>query len=161
MQLPIKLPKAKKREVRSQFGALVYRVKNDELQILLITSRRTGRWIIPKGWPMLGKRPAVSAGQEAWEEAGVKGEVSDQCLGVYSYYKTNTRFGTLPCLVNVYPVAARKLKKTFPEVGQRRRKWFAPKKAAKLVREPELARLIKSFDPEALGLPLDGNSEGE
>lgn len=161
MQLPIKLPKAKKREVRSQFGALVYRVKNDELQILLITSRRTGRWIIPKGWPMLGKRPAVSAGQEAWEEAGVKGEVSDQCLGVYSYYKTNTRFGTLPCLVNVYPVATRKLKKTYPEVGQRRRKWFNPKKAAKLVREPELARLIKSFDPEAMGLPLDSNSESE
>lgn len=150
MQLPIKLPKARKRDVRSQFGALVYRVKDGKLQILLITSRRTGRWIIPKGWPMLGKRPAEAAAQEAWEEAGVKGTVSDQCLGLYSYYKTRTRFGTLPCLVNVYPVKARKLSKIYPEVGQRRRKWFSPKKAAKLVREPELARLIKSFDPETL-----------
>lgn len=150
VQLPIKLPKARKRDVRSQFGALVYRVKDGKLQILLITSRGTGRWIIPKGWPMLGKRPAEAAAQEAWEEAGVKGTVSDQCLGLYSYYKTRTRFGTLPCLVNVYPVKARKLSKIYPEVGQRRRKWFSPKKAAKLVREPELARLIKSFDPETL-----------
>lgn len=157
VQLPIKLPKARKRDVRSQFGALVYRFKDDKLQVLLITSRRTGRWIIPKGWPMLGKRPAESAAQEAWEEAGVKGKVSDQCLGLYSYYKTNTPFGTLPCLVNVYPVHARKLANKFPEVGQRRRKWFSAKKAAKLVREPELAKLIKSFDPETLvdgqGLP--------
>lgn len=150
MQLPIKLPKAKKRDVRSQFAALVYRVKDEKLQVLLITSRRTGRWIIPKGWPMLGKRPAEAAAQEAWEEAGVKGKVSDQCLGLYSYYKTNPRFGTLPCLVNVYPVEAKKLVKKFPEAGERRRKWFSPKKAAKLVREPELAKLIKSFDPEIL-----------
>ncbi|MFY0597422.1 MAG: NUDIX hydrolase [Cognatishimia sp.] len=150
VQLPIKLPKAKKRELRSQFAALVYRVKDDKLQILLITSRGTGRWIIPKGWPMLGLRPAEAAAQEAWEEAGVKGEVTDQCIGLYSYYKTDTKDGTLPCLVNIYPVNARKLSKIYPEAGQRRRKWFSPKKAAKLVREPELAKLIKSFDPEKL-----------
>jgi len=150
VQLPIKLPKAKKRDLRSQFAALVYRIKDDKLQILLITSRGTGRWIIPKGWPMLGLRPAEAAAQEAWEEAGVKGKVTDQCLGLYSYYKTDTKQGTLPCLVNVYPVKAHKLSKIYPEAGQRRRKWFSPKKAAKLVREPELAKLIKSFDPEKL-----------
>lgn len=150
VQLPIKLPKAKKRDLRSQFAALVYRFRDDKLQILLITSRGTGRWIIPKGWPMLGLRPAEAALQEAWEEAGVKGSVTDQSIGLYSYYKTDTKEGTLPCLVNVYPVEARKLSKNYPETGQRRRKWFSPKKAAKLVREPELAKLIKSFDPDTL-----------
>lgn len=150
MQLPIKLPKAKKRDLRTQFAALVYRIKDGDMQILLITSRGTGRWIIPKGWPMLGMRPAQAAAQEAWEEAGVKGNVTDQCIGLYSYYKTGTKRGTLPCLVNVYPVHARRLKKKYPEAGERRRKWFSPKKAAKLVKEPELSKLIKSFNPDNL-----------
>ncbi|MEE2945063.1 MAG: NUDIX hydrolase [Pseudomonadota bacterium] len=150
VQLPIRLPKAKKRSLRTQFASLVYRVKDGELQILLITSRGTGRWIIPKGWPMLGMRPAESAAQEAWEEAGVKGKVTDQCIGVYSYYKTDTKNGTLPCLVNVYPVKARRVKNNYPEAGQRRRKWFPQKKAAKLVKERELAKLIKSFNPDNL-----------
>ncbi len=150
VQLPIRLLKARKRDIRSQFAALVYRVRDGKLQFLMITSRGTGRWIIPKGWPMVGMRPAEAAAQEAWEEAGVIGEVSDQCLGLYSYYKTNPSFGTLPCVVNVYPVAAKKLAKKFPEAGQRRRKWFSAKKAAKLVREPELAKIIQSFDPQIL-----------
>jgi len=150
VQLPIKLPKAKKRDLRSQFAALVYRVKDGKTQVLLITSRGTGRWIIPKGWPMLGLRPSEAAAQEAWEEAGVKGSVTDQCLGLYSYYKTDEKNRSLPCLVNVYPVNARKLANRYPEAGQRRRKWFSLKKASKLVQEPELAKLIKSFDPENL-----------
>ncbi|SHH73715.1 NUDIX hydrolase [Cognatishimia maritima] len=146
-QLPIKLKRAAKRDIRTQFGALIYRRKEGKIQILLISSRGTGRWIIPKGWPMLGKRPAEAAAQEAWEEAGVKGEVSDQSVGVYTYMKTGTKFGTLPCLVNVYPVKARKLLKSFPEASQRKRKWVSQKKAAKLVKERELSRLISSFDP--------------
>lgn len=150
VQLPIKLKKVRKREMRSQFAALVYRVKDGKLQYLLITSRGTGRWIIPKGWPMTGMRPAQAALQEAWEEAGVKGKVSDQCLGLYSYYKRNPAFGTLPCLVNVYAVKFKSKASKYPEAGQRRRKWFSAKKAAKLVAEPELAKIMKSFDPENL-----------
>jgi len=72
-QLPLSLHGAAKGEVRTQFAALPFRVKEDKVQVLLITSRGTGRWIVPKGWPMEGKTPAESALQEAWEEAGVQG----------------------------------------------------------------------------------------
>ncbi len=153
VQLPIKINRAKKSEVRSQFAALVYRIKGGEIQFLLITSRRSGRWIIPKGWPMLGMTPAASAAQEAWEEAGVIGNASDVCLGLYSYYKQRDKSKkevTLPCLAMVYPVKAKTLKKNYPEVGQRQRKWVSRKKAAKLVQEPELAQIIKSFNPKSI-----------
>lgn len=148
VQLPIQVNKARKKDMRSQFGALVYRVKNDKVQILLVTSRNTRRWIIPKGWPMLGSTPAEAAAIEAWEEAGVIGKKSDRCLGVYSYYKTRSGTRYLPCLVMVYPIKAKKLKTNFPEAKERRVKWFSQKKAAKLVTEPELAKIIKSFDPK-------------
>ncbi len=150
VQLPLSLSNARKRDMRSQFAALVWRVRNGKTQILLITSRGTGRWIIPKGWPMLGMIPAEAAAQEAWEEAGVKGKVSSQCLGVYSYLKRNEEKRDLPCLAMVYPVKCKKLETEFPEAGQRRRKWYSQKKAAKLVKEPELAKIIKSFDPSRL-----------
>ncbi|MDO6725646.1 NUDIX hydrolase [Cognatishimia sp. 1_MG-2023] len=150
VQLPINIENAPKREVRSQFAALVYRVKDGKIQFLLITSRRSGRWIIPKGWPMLGIRPAKGAAQEAWEEAGVVGKVSDQCQGIFSYYKRGPDEEMLPCLAMVYPLRAKRLSKSFPEAGQRKRKWYSRKKAAKLVDEPELAKIIKSFDPRSL-----------
>ncbi|MGH1465184.1 MAG: NUDIX hydrolase [Cognatishimia sp.] len=150
IQLPIAIRKARKRDVRTQFAALTYRVRNGKLQFLLITSRRTGRWIIPKGWPMLGKRPAEAAAQEAWEEAGIRGKVFPQCLGVFSHYKTTTLERTLPCLVMVYPLRVKCLEKDFPEKGQRKRKWFSQKKAAKLIKEPELAKIVKTFDPHML-----------
>lgn len=150
VQLPITINRARKSEVRSQFAALVYRVKSGKIQFLLITSRRTGRWIIPKGWPMLGMRPAEAAAQEAWEEAGVVGKASDVCLGLYSYYKRrDKKLGDLPCLAMVYPVRAKELKKNFPEAGQRQRKWVSRKKAAKLIQEPELSQIIRSFDPKS------------
>ncbi|GAA6207208.1 NUDIX hydrolase [Cognatishimia sp. WU-CL00825] len=150
IQLPIAIRKARKREVRTQFAALIYRVRNGKIQILLITSRRTGRWIIPKGWPMLGKRPAEAAAQEAWEEAGIRGKALPQCLGVFSYYKNTSIERSLPCLVMVYPLRAKRLEKDFPEKGQRKRKWFSQKKAAKLVKEPELVKIIETFDPHVL-----------
>ena len=147
VQLPIQMQKARKKDMRSQFAALVYRVKNDKVQVLLVTSRNSGRWIIPKGWPMLGETPSDAAATEAWEEAGVKGKTFDRCLGVYSYYKTRGGSRDLPCLVMVYPIKAKKLEAEYPEHDQRRRKWFSLKKAAKLVTEPELSHIIASFDP--------------
>jgi len=86
-QLPISLHGARKGEVRSQFAALCYRIKRGKVQVLLVTSRGSKRWIVPKGWPMEGKTPAASAKQEAWEEAGVYGRSVGSCLGVYSYAK--------------------------------------------------------------------------
>lgn len=150
VQLPIQVNKAEKRDIRCQFAALVYRVNNDKVEVLLITSRNSRRWIIPKGWPMLGLTPAEAAATEAWEEAGVTGKTSDQCLGIYSYMKTLPGTDDLPCAVMVYSVKAKKLANRYPEADQRRRKWFSRKKAAKMVAEPELAKLIKTFDPRRI-----------
>lgn len=146
---PIKLSLSDKRSVRTQFGALPYRVKNGKVEILLITTRGTGRWIIPKGWPMNGQTPAGSAATEAFEEAGVEGKLSHDVLGFFAYNKAYSG-ERLPCVVAVFPLKVKKQHKSFPEKGQRRRKWVSQKKAAQLVWTPELRRIIREFDPSAL-----------
>lgn len=149
-QQPVQLEDVTKRDVRTQFGAVCWRVKDGDVQILLITSRGSGRWIIPKGWPMDQATPAEAAQTEAWEEAGVEGKVAPVCLGIFSYSKELDPGEALPCVVAVFPVKVKELKKNYPERTARRRKWFSPRKAAKLVDEPELATMIKNFDPKAL-----------
>jgi len=95
--------------------------------------------------------PADAAATEAWEEAGVKGRAIDRCLGVYAYVKPLTR-GTAPVIVMVYPVAVETIAKTWPEAHQRKRKWRSPKKAARKLSEPELRRIVATFDPNKLKL---------
>lgn len=149
-QLPMRIRATHKSDVRTQFGALCYRVENGKVKILLITSRRSKRWIIPKGWPIDKLTPARSAAREAWEEAGVIGAPVNQCVGLYAYNKTSAQNGTLPCVVMVYPVRVKSLDPEFPEQNQRRVKWFSPKKAAARVVEPELARILRDFRPQQL-----------
>ena len=148
-QRPQRLSGLLTRDMRTQFGALCYRVLRDKPQVLLVTSRGTGRWVIPKGWPIEGATPADSAAREAWEEAGVEGRVQPVCLGIYSYLKRPAD-GGVPCVVAVYPLKVKKLADDFPEASERRRKWAGPKKAAGLVDEPELAALLRRFDPRKL-----------
>ncbi len=133
--------------MRSQYGALCWRINKGKLRVLLITSRGTGRWITPKGWPMTGKAPHEAAEQEAWEEAGVRGKISDRCLGLYTYDKVEGRGVRAPCAVMVFGLKVKSLATQFPESDERRRKWVSRSKAAKLVAEPELARILKLFDP--------------
>ncbi|MFV0409412.1 MAG: NUDIX hydrolase [Paracoccus sp. (in: a-proteobacteria)] len=111
-------------------------------QLLLITSRGTGRWIIPKGWPMTGRSAAEAALREAWEEAGVKGTVHSQPLGRYRYAKRHRRAMSTMLDVQVHLVDVEALADDFPEVHQRKRHWFPPQEAAGLIAEPELAALI-------------------
>ena len=66
---------------RTQYGALCWRMHRGKVEVLLITSRDTGRWVIPKGWPIAGLAPAETAAREAWEEAGVEGDIADDGLG--------------------------------------------------------------------------------
>ena len=148
-QTPLDMEGHKKREMRTQFGALCWRVKKGETQILMVTSRNTKRWIIPKGWPSHGQTAAESAATEAWEEAGVKGKVGTQCLGVYTYAKAMPKT-RLPVMVAVFPVKVRKRSKDFPERKQRRTKWMSPKKASSVVAEPELRGILRHFDPRRL-----------
>ena len=146
-QPPLSLPWTRKGDVRTQFAALCYRIRRGKVQVLLITSRGSRRWIMPKGWPMDGRTPADSALREAWEEAGVTGTVAPTCLGVYAYGKSMGDMDELPCLAMLYPVEVKSLARRYPESNERRRRWVSRKKAARLVAEPDLARMILDFDP--------------
>lgn len=148
-QLPLYFGKSAKSAVRTQFAALCYRVKGNKVQFLLVTTRRTGRWIVPKGWPIDGLTPQKSAAQEAWEEAGVVGQPDARPLGLFSYTKMVGDDEVLPCVAMVYGVKVKSLARDFPEKGQRKRKWVSRKQAAKMVGEPELARILRDFDPRA------------
>lgn len=148
-QKPIRLSLSDKRSVRTQFGALPFRIHDGKVEILLITTRGTGRWIIPKGWPMDGETPAGAAATEAYEEAGVEGKLHNQVLGFYAYDKGHAG-EKLPCVVAVFPLKVKKQLKDFPEKGERRRKWLSRKKAAQMISHPELSQIIRNFDPKAL-----------
>lgn len=142
----IDLGSASKTDLRTQFGALCYRVHEKKLQFCIITSRGTGRWIIPKGWPMDGETPMDAAATEAFEEAGLTGKVHTRPIGVFSYYKVRSA-DELPCIAVVYPMLVKKVAKTWPEMKQRKRRWVSRKKAVDLIDDPELRELIRKFEP--------------
>jgi 8-oxo-dGTP pyrophosphatase MutT (NUDIX family) len=98
---------------------------------------------------MRNRTEAGAAAREAWEEAGLRGEVSAASVGVYTYRKRTPQAAAMPCVVRVYPLEAREMLQKFPETGQRRARWFSPEKAAKRVEEHELAALIRAFNPDA------------
>ncbi|MDO5756322.1 MAG: NUDIX hydrolase [Rhodobacterales bacterium] len=148
--IPIDMSDAPKTGLRTQFAALCFRSRGGKPEVLLITSRGSGRWIVPKGWPMDGKTPMECAEIEAWEEAGVRGRIYPRSLGHYHYQKTAPDGSDLPCIAILYALKVQDVASSFPEAGQRKRKWLRPGKAARLVREPELAQLIASFDPDLL-----------
>lgn len=141
---------------RSQYGAICWRMHRGTVEVLLITSRDTGRWVIPKGWPIAGLDPAASAAREAWEEAGVTGQTAPDPLGLYCYDKVLAPEASLPCAVAVYPLRVEELAAKFPERKERRRKWFGAAKAARKVAEPELRALFQSLaaDPDLLSPPV-------
>ncbi|WP_425038304.1 NUDIX hydrolase [Primorskyibacter sp. S187A] len=126
--------------------------KKGRLRVLMVTSRDTGRWVMPKGWLMDGKKPWHAAKIEALEEAGAVGFVSDQPIGTYHYKKRLSDGSKLRCEVTVYPMIVEKLKKRWKERKQRRRHWFSFSKAAKLVNERDLTDLLTKLakKPEKL-----------
>ena len=126
-----------------QVAALCTRKGASGKEILMITSLKSGRWIIPKGWPMEGKDFPQTALEEAWEEAGVrKGRVKGDMIGAYSYKKVQDNGTELPCLVDVYSVKVDILEDRFPESDARKRRWVSKAKAIDLVTEPELKKII-------------------
>jgi 8-oxo-dGTP pyrophosphatase MutT (NUDIX family) len=148
---------------RMQYGALCWRFGDAGTEVLLITSRDTGRWVIPKGWPMPGLSPEAAAAQEAWEEAGVSGAMNPLCVGRYGYQKCLSLTSSVPCAVAVYGMRVDKLAKTFPEMKERRRKWFPQQEAATLVDEPELTMIIAGFLPPVAGraAPIIGDDDDD
>lgn len=127
-----------------QIAALpMRRDANDRVKVLMVTSRDTGRWVMPKGWQMDGKKPWHAAEIEALEEAGAKGHIGSQMIGTYRYGKILDDGKVLPCVVEVYPMFVEKLMRDWKERKERKRKWFTPKAAAHRVDEPELAELLR------------------
>ena len=143
---PLRFSAGKKNAVRAQFGALCYRIRENKVQVLIVTSRRTRRWIVPKGWPIDGATPEEAALQEAWEEAGVKGRVKGGSLGFFSYQKDMSG-KRLACVVAVFPVKVKAIKSNYPEAKERKRRWVSRSKAAKLLDDKALAKIVKNFDP--------------
>ena len=132
------------RPPRQQYAALCYRTKNNgEIEVLVATSRDTGRWVIPKGWPMSGRSMAEAALQEAWEEAGVtRGKASRKPLGRYIAIKRTPAGDDLPCLHRVYAVKVQEAVDDYPEAHRRDRIWVTPEQAARLVDEDGLREIL-------------------
>lgn len=131
------------RPKRVQFAALCTRGNGPDQEVLLVTSRETKRWVIPKGWPMDGLDGAETARQEAWEEAGVQAaDVEKEPVGQYTYDKILKDGSAQPVLTSVYRIHVRELSDTFPEAHERERCWVSPQVAAERVDEPELRALL-------------------
>ena len=132
----------------NQFGVLAWRRDPEKgLQILLVTSRETGRWVIPKGNPMPRLRGRETAAHEAYEEAGIEGEISEEPVGRFGYAKKRRSGRTVEATVTVYSLKVEKQHYDWPERNQRTVRWFAPRRAALAVDEPELKEMIRGFDP--------------
>ncbi|MBY5529374.1 NUDIX hydrolase [Rhizobium leguminosarum] len=132
-----------------QYGAVCFRYLGDEdkVEILLVTSRQSRRWVIPKGWPMRRKKPFETAATEAWEEAGVQGSVRKKPIGRYTYLKELGPDVVSPCMVDLFQIEVERLTDDFKERGERVLVWVSPDEAARRVRELELKSLLVSFRP--------------
>lgn len=136
-----------------QYAALPWR-RVPRFEILLITSRETRRWVIPKGWPMPGHSAAESAAQEAYEEAGIRGQMAAQALGHYTYSKRRRGGAKKRFRVDVFAMEVSEVLGEWPEAHQRARQWLSPEAAWALVEEPELAVIIRAFAGDHLGQAL-------
>jgi two-component system phosphate regulon sensor histidine kinase PhoR len=134
--------------VLTQYGVIPVRTAADGgVEVLLITSRETRRWVVPRGNPIPGRSPTESAAQEAFEEAGILGPVDPDPVGRYFYRKRRRNGAVLPAEVRLFRMRVAEERDDWPEKGERERRWFAPQEAAAAVAESELAELIRSLAP--------------
>lgn len=138
-------PTRTERSERRQVAALPWRRGPDGIEILLVTSRETRRWVTPKGGRMAGKTDAEAAAQEALEEAGVEGDVVDQPFGTFRYLKVLKRRAPRWCVVAVFPLEVTREHEDWKEKAERTREWMSGAEAERRVDEPELKALIAAF----------------
>lgn len=131
------------RASNTQVAAIPVRWSSGGPEVLLVTTRGTGRWTPPKGWP-LGEAPtAACAAREAFEEAGVAGAVEPLALGMFEYWK-QTRRSRVFLRVSAFVLHVEDVLRDWPEREQRKRAWFSPAVAAKLAGNEALGALIRS-----------------
>ena len=128
---------------KQQVAALCWRM-NPGLEVLLITSLKTQRWILPKGWPHEGTSLQQSAAREAEEEAGVTGDTAALPLGHYRYIK-DKQGSALPIRVEVFALKATGQHPVWPEQNARKLLWLPPDQAAHRVAEPGLKNILMNF----------------
>lgn len=127
-----------------QIAALCWRKHKGAVEVLLVTSRETRRWVIPKGWPMAGLADFNAARREAFEEAGVEGRMRRQPLGTFFYEKRGKK-NIFPVTVTVYALEVQKKNKSWPEMKERERTWFSTHDAVLRVAEPGLKTILRDF----------------
>ncbi len=138
-------PQRPKIEYAKQLAALPWRLTGaGDVEFLMVTSRVSQRWLLPKGWPMAGKTLQQAAAQEAFEEAGVTGKMARQPVGRYRYEKLMKDGSVIPCTVICFALKVIRELPDWPEDTQRLRQWFSPPDAASSVFEPALAELLAS-----------------
>lgn len=136
----------KKPGTKKQYAALPWRYSGAGREVLLISSRDTGRWVIPKGWPIKGLTPAETAAREAYEEAGLGGQVSKKPIGEFEYGKRLGNGKVQPTKVEVFALEQMVQHRDWPEQGQRRLQWFSVLDAADAVEEPDLKDIIRKLE---------------
>ncbi|WP_029009234.1 NUDIX hydrolase [Azospirillum halopraeferens] len=132
----------RRKKPHRQYAALPFAI-DDGLRVMLITSRETRRWIIPKGWAEKGVRPHEMAAREAFEEAGLRGTVAETPIGTYEYVKRLSLKRSVPCVVDVFPLHVEEELDDWPEKQERERRWMRPSQAALLVSEQGLIELLQ------------------
>lgn len=136
------------REHGRQVAALCWRhspKRPSQLEVLLITSLNSKRWILPKGWTEAGLSPADNAVREAFEEAGVTGRVETRPVGTYHYLKEKKDGGGMPCQVEVFAIEVTKQLDDWPEKSVRELAWLTPERAMMQVSEPGVRAILKAF----------------
>ncbi|HYE52110.1 MAG TPA: NUDIX hydrolase [Azospirillaceae bacterium] len=131
-----------KKKSGAQYAALPVRERDGRRQVMLITSRETKRWIIPKGWPEKNLEPHEVAAREAYEEAGLVGRVETRPLGSFVYEKRLRDGSATPCQVDIFLLEVERELDDWPEKGQRERRWMSPSEAALLVGEAGLVTVL-------------------
>ena len=128
-----------------QYAALPWRLAGDHLEILLITTLTTKRWMVPKGWPLNGCSPSECAAREAFEEAGVIGTTSPKAVGSFDHLKQRKSGGAILCHVDVFALEVERQRRSWPEKALRETCWCSVAEALALVSDPGLKRLIAKF----------------
>ena len=129
--------------ILNQAGVIAYRIPDGKVRVLLVTSRDTGRWIIPKGNIKAGEMPCKAAENEAYEEAGVKGIIiGSSPLGMYTYFKKLDSGQARAATVEVYLLRVKDRLKKWPERNERKLSWVSTKEAVALVEEPGIVPLL-------------------
>ena len=131
---------------RKQYAALPFVWGPDGPRYCLITSRDTGRWIIPKGWPDEDLSPRALAAEEAYEEAGLKGTIGKKAVGSFRYNKRLGGGRKVACKVDVYPLLVDYQAIDWPEQDERTLRWVSAKRAEKLVDDDGLSVVLRRFD---------------